>query len=85
MVNFTFFEVHLHDAEMTANAPFSGPTSADERGEEPPEMPVEEGSQEWFLRVMALAAVLGFLAVLVAWRLLGGDEETAETEDDVSI
>ena len=74
MVEFTFLEIHLEEADFTANAPYSYGEKDVEAGEGPP--PESDESRKG----TALAAVVGLVflavvAVLARRRYLDGEAD----------
>jgi len=75
MVKFTFLELHVDDATITNNAPYSGSTEAEEDsdGGEP-----ADGGGRSILGLVVLSVVLSVVAALAARAMLGGDEQPVE-------
>lgn len=84
MAEFTFLEVHLDGASLTANAPFSGGTGG---GDEDPDVEVGSvGEEEGGSRKPWLAALVGLLFLVVvavlAKKKLGGRSDPVPELDD---
>lgn len=82
MVEFTFFEVHLNDPQLTANAPFSSRSKDVSASDEPLEE--DEGTGKG----SAIAALVGLVflvtvAFLAKRKFTGGDD--VEGEETVSV
>jgi len=75
MAKFTFLELHLDDATITNNAPYSGAESATE--EDAADEAAEDGDRS-LLGLVALALVLAVGATVVARALSSGDEAMDE-------
>ncbi|NLV10397.1 MULTISPECIES: hypothetical protein [Halomicrobium] len=76
MAEFTFLELHLDDATITNNAPYSGAQSESQRADTDD----EDDSGRSIVRLLAVA--LGVAAVAaVAGRALSGDEGLVDTDD----
>ena len=77
MAEFTFLELHLDDATITNNAPYSGGQPESQRADGADD---EDDGGRSIVRLLAVA--LGVAAVAaVAGRALSGDEGLVDTDD----
>jgi len=73
MSKFTFLELHLDDATITNNAPYSGAEPAEESAEE---TIGDDSGGVPVAALLVLSLVVSVVAALVARAVLGGDQPT---------
>jgi hypothetical protein len=87
MVKFTLFEVHLEDASLTANAPYSGANDEEADGAETEDTATEDddvgGAGKALVGLLVVVAILAL--VYLGSRRLGGGEDVSDVEVEAEL